>query len=176
MCSSDLNISSENIIVQGCTMKDGHGALTIGSEISGGVNNIFFEDCTLNSPNLDQAIRVKNTKLRGGVLENIFVRNLHIGTVAKAALEVDYFYFNEEGPFIPVLRNLVIEDVHVTQKTKYALYVKGYEQPGTSVISGIVLRNCSFAGVELDNVVEYVDSMRLQNVTLNGTRIDFEIP
>ena len=158
-------------------MKDGHGALTLGSCISGGVKNVFFEDCTLNSPNLDQAIRVKNNAMRGGTLENIYIRNINIGTVAKAALEVDYYY--EEGPdapFVPILRNVVIENVHVAKKTEHAIFVKGYPTPGTSVIQDIVLRNCSFNGVQLDNVIEYVDSMRLENVRLNGTLIDFTIP
>jgi len=172
-----VNVSSENIVVQHCTMKDGHGALTLGSCISGGVKNVFFEDCQLNSPNLDQAIRFKNNALRGGTLENIYIRNIQIGQVAKAALEVDYYY--EEGPnapFVPILRNLQIENVHVTRKTGHAIFVKGYPTPGTSVIEGIVLRNCSFDGVQHENVIEFVNSMRLENVSLNGTIIDFVIP
>src|SRR6185503_9056550 len=101
----------------------------------------------------------KNNAMRGGTLENIYIRNINIGVVAKAALEVDYYY--EEGPnasFVPVLRNVVIENVHVTKKTGHAIFVKGYPTEGAYVIEGIVLRNCSFNGVQLPNVVEYVNS------------------
>jgi hypothetical protein len=123
------------------------------------------------------AIRVKNNALRGGTLENIFVRNINIGTVGRAALEVDYYY--EEGPnapYVPVLRNLHIENVHVTKRTGHAIFVKGYPTAGTSLIQNIVLTNCSFDGVQFENVVEHVGSMRLENVYLNGTLIDFSIP
>jgi polygalacturonase len=54
-----LKAPTENIIVQGCRMKDGHGGITVGSEISGGVRNLFAENCKLDSQNLDHALRVK---------------------------------------------------------------------------------------------------------------------
>ena len=49
-------------------MRDGHGGVTIGSEISGGVRNVFAESCTMDSPNLDRALRFKNNAARGGVI------------------------------------------------------------------------------------------------------------
>ena len=55
-----LNVPSENIIVRKCTMKDGHGGVVIGSEISGGCRNVFVEDCKMDSPNLDRALRFKS--------------------------------------------------------------------------------------------------------------------
>ena len=63
-------MKSENIIVQNCTMYDGHGGVTIGSEISGGVSNVYVENCKMNSPNLDIAIRLKTNSKRGGLIEN----------------------------------------------------------------------------------------------------------
>lgn len=50
-----LNVPSENIVIRGCTMKDGHGGVVLGSEISGSVRNVFIENCRINSPNLDRA-------------------------------------------------------------------------------------------------------------------------
>jgi unsaturated rhamnogalacturonyl hydrolase len=87
-----IGIPSENIIIGRCTMKDGHGGVTIGSEISGGCRNVFVEDCVMDSPNLDRAIRFKSNAVRGGVVENIFVRNVKVGTVADAALQIDFLY------------------------------------------------------------------------------------
>lgn len=78
-----INVPSQNFVIQNCTMNDGHGGITIGSEIGGGVKNIFAEDCYLNSPRLDTAIRVKNNAMRGGTLEDIYVRNIIVGRVAK---------------------------------------------------------------------------------------------
>ena len=74
-----VNVASENIVIQNCTMKDGHGGVVIGSEISGNIRNVFAEDCTMDSPNLDRALRIKTNSLRGGVVENIYMRNVTIG-------------------------------------------------------------------------------------------------
>ena len=52
-----VNVPCENIVIQNCQMKDGHGGVTIGSEISGSVRNVFAENCNMDSPNLDRARR-----------------------------------------------------------------------------------------------------------------------
>lgn len=64
-------------------MADGHGAITLGSGCSGGIRNIFAEDCYLDSPALDTAVRVKNNAFRGGLLQNFNVRNIRVGRVSK---------------------------------------------------------------------------------------------
>lgn len=61
----------------------GHGGVTIGSEIAGGVRNIFAEDCLLDSSRLDTAFRIKNNAVRGGILQDIYIRNMRVGRVAK---------------------------------------------------------------------------------------------
>lgn len=50
-----INIPSENIIIQDCRMKDGHGGVVIGSEMSGNCRNVFAENCVMDSPNLERA-------------------------------------------------------------------------------------------------------------------------
>ncbi|MEP6901473.1 MAG: glycoside hydrolase family 28 protein, partial [Actinomycetota bacterium] len=87
-----INVPTENVIVRGCEMKDGHGGITIGSEISGGVRNIFGENCLMDSPNLDHALRVKNNASRGGLLENFYFRNITVGQVAHAVVTIDFNY------------------------------------------------------------------------------------
>jgi polygalacturonase len=91
-----INVPSENIIVRDCEMRDGHGGVTIGSEISGGVRHVYAERNKMDSPNLDRALRLKNNAMRGGVLEHIYMRDVTIGHLADAVLQVDFLY--EEGP------------------------------------------------------------------------------
>ncbi|MBK6724816.1 MAG: hypothetical protein IPG58_16585 [Acidobacteria bacterium] len=55
-----LNTPTENVIIRNCTMKDGHGGITVGSEISGGVRNVVAIDNKVDSPDLWTAIRFKN--------------------------------------------------------------------------------------------------------------------
>ena len=90
-----VNMPSENLIVRGCVMKDGHGGVTIGSEASGGVRNVFAEDCKMDSPNLDRVLRLKTNSVRGGTIENIYMRNVTAGQVSGAAVDIDLNY--EEG-------------------------------------------------------------------------------
>jgi polygalacturonase len=146
-----INVPSENIIIRRCTMKDGHGGVTIGSEISGGCRNVFVEDCVMDSPNLDRAIRFKSNAVRGGVVENIFVRNLKVGTVKDAALQIDFVYEEgAKGPHKPVVRNLVIENMSVGN-AKRVLDVQGF--PG-SEISGVRIYHSDFGGIsKADTVV-----------------------
>ncbi len=149
-----IGIPTENVIVRRCTMKDGHGGVTIGSEISGGCRNVFVEDCTMDSPNLDRAIRFKSNAVRGGVVENVFVRNVTVGTVGDAALQIDFVYEEgANGPHKPVVRNLVIENMTVAN-AKRVLDVQGF--PG-SEISGVRIHNSKFSGIKSDDVVKEAD-------------------
>jgi polygalacturonase len=66
-----VNVPTENVVIQNCHMKNGHGGVVIGSEMTGGVRSIFTENCIMDSANLDQAIRVKTNSVRGGFVENV---------------------------------------------------------------------------------------------------------
>ncbi len=75
-------------------MKAGHGGVTIGSEISGGARDVFVEQCEMSSPDLERGLRIKTNAMRGGVVENVFVRDVTIGEVGNA-IDIDMLY--EEG-------------------------------------------------------------------------------
>jgi len=163
-----INVPSENIIVRDCEMRDGHGGVTIGSEISGGVRYVYAERNRMDSPNLDRALRLKNNAMRGGLLEHIYMRDTTIGRLADAVLQVDFLY--EEGPngnYPPVVRDVELN--HVTsQKSTYALYLRGYEK---ATIDDIRIIDCSFDAVAKPDVVEQVTHLVERNVTVNGQKV-----
>jgi len=160
-----LDVPSENIIVRRCTMRDGHGGVVMGSEISGNVRNVFAEDCIMDSPNLDRIIRIKTNSTRGGVIENIFVRNISVGQVKQAILHVDYDYEEgDAGEFTPVVRNIHIDNV-TSQKSDRVIFIKAYER---SPVSGVYITNSSFNGVARDNLINYVEDLQTKNVFING--------
>ena len=164
-----LNVPSENIVIRGCQMKDGHGGVTIGSEISGGVRNVFAENCTMDSPNLDRALRFKNNAVRGGLLENIFFRNITVGQVAHAVLTVDFNYEEgAKGKFTPVVRNLVVENLK-SGKSRHALDVQGFTN---APVYDLRLKDCTFENVERPAVVRNVSGLTLENVRVNGKLVD----
>ena len=164
-----LKTPTENVIVRNCTMKDGHGGVTIGSEISGDVRWVFAERCTMDSPNLDRALRLKNNASRGGVLEHIYMRDVTIGQVGDSILSVDFTY--EEGAtgaFTPVARDINVERL-TSRKSKYALYLKGFEN---APISDIRLTDCQFNNVAQPSVTQNVRGLSLERVTVNGKPVD----
>ncbi len=103
-----LHAPAENIVVQNCTMKDGHGGVTLGSECSGGIRNVFAQNCRMDS-NLDRVLRFKDNAARGGVLEHIHMRNVQAGQVGGPAIEVDFRYEEgDKGAFSPVVRDVSV--------------------------------------------------------------------
>jgi polygalacturonase len=159
-----VNVPSENIVIQNCEMKDGHGGVVIGSEMTGGARNIFAEDCTMDSPNLDRALRIKTNSVRGGFVENVYMRNVEIGQVAEAVLKINFHYGEGDiGEYTPIVRNINMENV-TSQKSRYALSIRGYER---SPITDVHLKNCEFNNVQRDNLLVGIKGLSLQNVKIN---------
>ncbi len=157
-----LNVSSENIIIRNCTMFEGHGGIVIGSEISGNVRNIYAENCVMNSPNLDRAIRIKSNSLRGGVVENVYVRNIKVDQVKEAVLKINLMYENDSGNNNPIVRNIFIEDLH-SFKSKFPIWINATDK---LIVENIYLLNCTFKGVEKDNYIENGTNVVMENVTI----------
>jgi unsaturated rhamnogalacturonyl hydrolase len=158
-----VGVASENLVIRKCTMKDGHGGLVIGSEIAGGCRNVFLEDCTMDSPNLERAVRFKSNARRGGVLENIFMRRVTIGQVAEAIITVDFLYEEgANGSHKPILRNVQLE--HITAKsTPRIFYITSFEG---ATVDGIRIAHCSFAGLNSAELVEHAGHIELDDVRI----------
>ncbi len=162
-----INVPVENLIVRRCAMEDGHAGVAIGSEITGGCRNVFIEDCRMDSPNLERAMRLKSNARRGGIIENIFMRRVEIGRVAEALLTVDFLY--EEGPngaYPPIVRNVVIENV-TCQSSPRVFFINGF--PGAT-IDRIRVANSTIAGVEATEVVQGAGRIELENVTIRPAK------
>jgi len=145
-----INVPIENVIIRRCQMKAGHGGITIGSEITGGARNIYAEGCRLDSPELERGLRLKSNTMRGGVIENVFARDIEIGSVQLAPIEIDLRYESESGTNIPTVRNVVVERMR-SAHSRYGLYIRGLEQ---SPVRAVTLRDCAFRGVAEGHVIE----------------------
>lgn len=164
------NVPSENIVVRDCTMNDGHGGVVIGSEISGGFRNLFVENCRMDSPNLDRVIRIKTSSARGGIIENIHVRNVTVGQCREAVLRINLDYEPRENArrgFIPEVRNVVLENV-TCSKSEYGLWLYGFDD--ATNISGVVLKDCRFDGVTSGRNFSHgrVGEVVFKGCTING--------
>lgn len=162
------NIPSENIIVRNCIMKNGHGGVVIGSEISGGFKNLFVENCEMDSPNLDRVIRIKSNTCRGGIIENIYVRNIKVGQCKEAVLKINLLYESDEEclrNFPPTVRHVYLQNVNC-EKSRYGVLVAGL--PGVEKVYDIHVENCNFNGVESGNSIDGAKDVFFNNLKING--------
>ena len=149
-----VGVPSENLIIRDCTMRDGHAGTAIGSEISGSCSNVFVENCEMSSPNLNCALRLKSNAMRGGVLQNIFMRNVNVGLVKDSVLQIDFLYEEgAQGRFQAGRANVVMENITVAQ-TPRVLNVRGF--PGAE-ISGVRIYNSTFKQIQKPDVVQDAD-------------------
>jgi polygalacturonase len=164
---------SENIIVRNCEMKNGHGGVVIGSEISGGYKNLFVEDCNMDSPELERVIRLKSNTIRGGVIENIYVRNVNVGECKRGVLDIDLLYESREKGernHIPIVRNIYMENV-TCKKSGYGVFIAGLEDSVS--VYNINLSNCIFNGVTGGNKISgKTKGIHFNNLVINGKKVD----
>jgi polygalacturonase len=167
-----LHTPVENIIVRDCEMRDGHGGVTIGSEISGGARNIFVERCRMDSPRLDRALRFKTNSVRGGLIERVAMRRVTIGQVSEAVVAADFLYEEgDAGLFTPTLRDVDVREV-TSRSSRHAFLLRGYQR---SPIAELRVSDCTFDGVAQPDVMEHVRDVVLANVRVNGKRRDERI-
>jgi polygalacturonase len=166
------NRPTENVIVKNCKMQNGHGGIVIGSEISGGCKNIFVEDCEMNSPELERAIRIKTNSQRGGIVENIHIRNIRVGEVSEAVIKINCRYEPQEGQgdYPPLIRNVYISGV-VSQKAKYAMYMLGIKD--LICINNIFISDCEFSGVEKKSVMQETGRVIMDNTRINDIPVNY---
>lgn len=164
-----LNTPAENIIVRNCTMKDGHGGITVGSEISGGVRNLFAHDNKMDSPDLWTAIRVKNNASRGGKLANFYYRNNTVGEVGRAVIEIDFNYEEgAKGDFTPEMKGLYVDGLTCMSGNR-AVDLQGFEN---APIIDVVLKNCTFGKMKSPSIIKNVKGLKLANVKIAGKPVD----
>ncbi|MCR3722266.1 MULTISPECIES: glycoside hydrolase family 28 protein [Prauserella salsuginis group] len=164
-----IGVPSENIVIHDNTMADGHGGVTIGSEMSGDVYNVFAEDNVMDSENLDRALRIKTNSVRGGTVEQVYFRDNDIPQIGGEVIRINFQYEEgDAGEHTPTVRDIRIENVHSTGGA-FGLYLLGYEQ---SPISDVTIRDSTFADVDTPMELEHVRNLRLENVGINGERYD----
>lgn len=170
------NTPSQNIVVRGCQMRDGHGGVVVGSEISGGYRNLFVEDCAMDSPNLERVIRIKTNSCRGGIIENIFVRNVKVGQCREAVLRINLDYEPNEHCHRgnnPIVRNVQLENV-TCQKSQYGLFLNGLDDECN--IYNVSVKNCDWQGVtkgktgegDINFLIGKYRDVRFDNLKING--------
>lgn len=161
---------SENIIVRNCRMKNGHGGVVIGSEISGGYRNLFVEDCQMDSPLLDRVIRIKTSTCRGGTIENVFVRNITVGQCKEAILRINLQYENDEKcqrGFTPIVRNVHLKNI-TCEQSELGVVIVGLDD--SESVYNISVEDSRFNQVAKkgNSITGKVKEVSFKNLYING--------
>ena len=162
-----INIPCENVVIQNCTMANGHGGIVIGSEISGGANNIFAENCKMSSPHLDIALRIKTSTARGGIIQNVFVRNITVGQVAGSAILITKIY-EDKGAFMPIIRNIQVKNMVVQKGGKTGISLTGYPE---SPITDLVFTDLTIKGALVPFKATGAANIVWDNTYINGQQM-----
>ncbi len=161
-----LNTPSENIVVRNCTVLKGHVLLGIGSEMSGGVRNVYMHDC--KAPNdLHRLFFLKTNHRRGGYIENIYMDNIEAGSML-AVLEVDTDVLYQWRHSVPTYETSItdIKNISITNvscKEANMIYdLKGDER---KPIRDITMKNITVEKVnnEIGNV-QNTENIIIENV------------
>ncbi|MEV0790997.1 glycoside hydrolase family 28 protein [Kribbella sp. NPDC050459] len=164
-----VNVPARYAVVRNCEMADGNGGVTAGSETSGGVLDIFVRDCRMSSPHLERAIRIKSNPNRGGTIANIDVRRVAVGQAADSAIEIVLNYANvTTGAYPPDVHGITISQLTVASAPR-ALNLLGLTD---DPLRDIHLHQCRFDAITEKNVIENVEGLRLDQVWINGARVD----
>lgn len=162
---------TENGIVRNCIVYNGHGGFVVGSEMSGGARNIFVYDCTFAGT--DKGLRFKSVRGRGGIVENIYAKNIFMKDIAQEAIFFDMYYFvkfstdspRDERPVVnegtPIFRNMKFENI-VCRGANKGIFVRG--------LSEMPIQNIQMSNIVLDTKIgaEFIDAsnITLERVTL----------
>lgn len=154
---------SENIVVRRLRGQRGHGGVVIGSEMSGGVKNVFVDDCEFVGT--DRGLRIKSMRGRGGVIENIHYQNVRHVDLRLFDVEMTTFYAS--STLVPLTQKPpTIRGVHVKNVTgsggKTAIEIVGLPEVA---VQDVTFENVSLAS---DAGVRCTDC---ENVRFTNTKI-----
>ena len=166
----ERNMPSKNIIIRNCEMKNGHGGVVIGSEISGGCQNVFAHDCVLDSPELERVLRIKTNSCRGGIIENINMRNVKVGVCKESVLKINLDYEPKEiccRGYYPTVRNVYMENV-TSESSQYGVQIIGLDED--TYVYDITVKDCKFNGVKDGNFMSgKTRNINFENLFINGS-------
>lgn len=164
-----LNTSCENIVIRNCTILKGHTFLAIGSELSGGIRNIYMHDCSAPK-SVHRFFYIKTNHRRGGFVENIYMENVKSGQTQRV-FEIDTEVLYQWKNLVPTLETRLtrIEGIYlnnVTCEEADAIYeIKGNPH--------LPIKNVSMSNIKINSLKKFINkaenvfNIKDENITYN---------
>jgi polygalacturonase len=163
-----VNVPCQNVVIQNCDFANGHGGITIGSEMTGGVKNVYARDLKMNSANLQAGHRIKTNTLRGGYALNTNVYRVTAGTVGGPLLLIEGNYDAQTGDFPPDLNDINLVDWTVdTCEGLWSIVGASASDPiGTATLDDLTITTSTAA-----NSAEFITNLVVKDVTVGGVAV-----
>ncbi len=161
-----LNTPTKNLVIRNCTVKNGHQLLAIGSELSGGIENVYMTDCIIaDSADVRNLVYIKTNERRGGYVKNIHVNNIKIGKISSGIVEIDTDVLYQWRDLVPTyerrlteIKDVFIENIDA-ENVQFISKINGTEE---LPVENVILTNVN------------VNTVREQKIQNKNVR-DFEI-
>ena len=171
-----FNTGDDCIAIKSGRNRDGRER-NMGSEISGGCQNVFAHDCVMDSPELERVLRIKTNSCRGGIIENINMKDIKVGVCKESVLKINLDYEHNEvccRGYYPIVRNVYMENV-TSEKSKYGVQIIGLDED--TYVYDVLVKNCKFNGVQAGNFSSgKTRNITFENLFLNGSLVLQEMP
>lgn len=165
-----LNTPARNIVIRNCRVKNGHQLLAIGSELSGGVENVLVENCQVDKrlSGVGHLLYIKTNERRGGYARNIYMRNVTAGDLRYGVLGIETDVLYQWRHLVPTLevRLTPISDVHVQDvwvgRVRYLSRIQGQREAPVRNVSliGVTASSVEQAATRNENVENFIFTER----------------
>lgn len=178
----ERGMPTENLVISNCVVYHGHGGVTVGSEMSGGVRNVFVSNCTFIGT--DVGIRFKSNRGRGGVVENIYFTDIDMINIPTQAISFNLYYGGLSVPEMfargnsgentltasrvppvteetPIFRNISMKNI-TCKGALQAIFLQGLPEMN---LENITMENID---IEADNGLTCIDA---DGIKINGMRL-----
>ncbi|GET20287.1 glycoside hydrolase family 28 protein [Prolixibacter denitrificans] len=154
------NMPTENLIVKNCTVFHGHGGVTVGSEMSGGVKNMHVSDCTFIGT--DAGLRFKSNRGRGGVVEKIYISNINMIDIPSNAISFNLYY-----------NGMSVSEIMKNKKDESKIdEVIPKVTVETPQFKDISIKNINCRGAQQAIYLQGLPEMNLKNVTMENLTME----
>ncbi|MEU5974518.1 glycoside hydrolase family 28 protein [Streptomyces sp. NPDC047315] len=168
-----VGVPSENIVVRDCVFSGRWGGVAVGSEMSGGVRNVFAEDCSINPTdfpgryNPRHPVFIKTNKKRGGFIDGVYVRRFTGRAIDRDCIYLTTRYAGQQGERPAVIRNVTVQDM-VHDGARRAINLEGLD---SDPFVGVHIENCRFTNMANPNVIGFSRDLTIRKVFVNGSEV-----
>lgn len=161
-----LDTPAENIVIRNCKVINGHQLLAIGSELSGGIKNVYMENCTVaDGAKLYHLLFIKTNERRGGFVDGMYMKNIKSGKIDKGILGIETDVLYQWRDLVPTLETKLTPIKNI--------YLENFKAKDVQFVSNIQAQEAlPVTNVQLKNVV--ADTIHAEAI-MNKNVVDFNM-